>query len=1062
MTKKAAAGASMVREERGAMSHDAGGKGTNAAADLSIEESYGCVRALGEFMATHGFATMLSLCFVFAFASLFPQIYGLYGTDGLSPFETQLSNFGGTSELLLDQGPVEAAMKWKTWSVIKHMPSLLWFSPYLGIPPDIMAAGLCILGILAAVLSTLQGGCGCMLLVAWISYLSIYQIDQVFLSFQWDILLLEVGFLGILYSPFAFSPSKIGYHCKRVMQPDQRTTATYRKPSDYTSSKLWEGYVNTGFFLPVQWLLRFALVKLMVMSGAVKLQAHCPTWNQLSATEYHFATQCIPTPAAWYLAQIPPSMHSLFTAAMFVIELPAPLLLLSPFATPLRIGAILQILLQMAIIVSGNYNFFNILTIILAVACWRSTPKLSPRDAGNTLDTRQLEHKGVVHSLSMFLHALDSNVMFNRLLSIASFGFLSVATYKMFRWVPFGDGSLPLYWWQFYGWKLSWDPSFDINRQLDIVLPHVVSFITLMVLISFLFYVSQACGIHSCRRHNSTKRRFSQGIRIFWGFLLGGIYLGAATGHIYTLRQPTLLKRAPSVVKKSLQGSFNWHISSGYGLFRRMTGVAHQPKDVSKAGTSMESRWEEYLRLSNAPTDTRLSGSNPWYDIWNEPVSIVARPEVEISGSNDGITWSALPFYYKPQWTRESPPWVIPHQPRVDWQMWFAALGSYQSAPWLIHLALKVLQGSPDVIRLLSHPNEERANFKWPFGWENRTTTLGNAEITSAFPKPPRSIKADKFIYDFTRIDSELTPWNRRLPPVTCISEQEVVCGMNNETLRFLNGTKDQRWWARSKEGNYLPRVTESALLDATSQLNWRRILPAERLEIQLRRYTCNCLPWQTASKNLFKSVIAAHSADNGPATIQKTLLFWKTLGWDPLVDLLPPVDWSLGMGLEASSQIRSWNWGTSIGSSQASWVAFFQTAGTGAIQYFLNIRLFGLKQSSVNLYSVQCIEKAAVAAGKALCQLQKFGQLLLYPGNADVHVTTSLSMSQATWLEKSESYFSGALSALGFMLLLPFVALMHVSHAVSNYVAALSFPFLPVAVAAFSGIACLFVFSKP
>jgi hypothetical protein len=46
-------------------------------------------------------------------------------------------------------------------------------------------------------------------------------------------------------------------------------------------------------------------------------------------------------------------------------------------------------------------------------------------------------------------------------------------------------------------------------------------------------------------------------------------------------------------------------------------------------------------------------------------------------------------------------PWTIPHQPRLDWQMWFAALGDFQQNPWFVSLMLRLLEGSPPVLALL-------------------------------------------------------------------------------------------------------------------------------------------------------------------------------------------------------------------------------------------------------------------------------------------------------------------------------------------------------------------------
>ena len=43
---------------------------------------------------------------------------------------------------------------------------------------------------------------------------------------------------------------------------------------------------------------------------------------------------------------------------------------------------------------------------------------------------------------------------------------------------------------------------------------------------------------------------------------------------------------------------------------------------------------------------------------------------------------------------------LAPHQPRLDWQMWFAALGTYQQNPWYIHLIYKLLKGEKEVLQL--------------------------------------------------------------------------------------------------------------------------------------------------------------------------------------------------------------------------------------------------------------------------------------------------------------------------------------------------------------------------
>ena len=59
-------------------------------------------------------------------------------------------------------------------------------------------------------------------------------------------------------------------------------------------------------------------------------------------------------------------------------------------------------------------------------------------------------------------------------------------------------------------------------------------------------------------------------------------------------------------------------------------------------------------------------------------------------------------FKFKAGDPRRAPRWVEPFQPRLDWQMWFAALGDYRSSPWFSQLMLRLLQGSPPVLGLLS------------------------------------------------------------------------------------------------------------------------------------------------------------------------------------------------------------------------------------------------------------------------------------------------------------------------------------------------------------------------
>lgn len=127
-------------------------------------------------------------------------------------------------------------------------------------------------------------------------------------------------------------------------------------------------------------------------------------------------------------------------------------------------------------------------------------------------------------------------------------------------------------------------------------------------------------------------------------------------------------------------------------------------------------------------------------------VMTTTRPEIVIEGSNDGVTWLPYEFKYKPGDLTHRPAWVAPHQPRLDWQMWFAALGDYRSDPWIVRFMVRLLQGSPEVLQLLDR---------------------------NPFPgAPPRYIRAMLYQYRFT------TPAERK-------------------------STGD--WWSRELKGVYVP-----------------------------------------------------------------------------------------------------------------------------------------------------------------------------------------------------------------------------------------------------------------
>ncbi len=85
-------------------------------------------------------------------------------------------------------------------------------------------------------------------------------------------------------------------------------------------------------------------------------------------------------------------------------------------------------------------------------------------------------------------------------------------------------------------------------------------------------------------------------------------------------------------------------------------------------------------------------------------VMTTTRPEIVIEGSNDQTNWIEYSFRYKPGELHRGLPLVAPYQPRLDWQMWFAALGNIQENNWVGNLMYRLLLGEPSVPGLLDPP----------------------------------------------------------------------------------------------------------------------------------------------------------------------------------------------------------------------------------------------------------------------------------------------------------------------------------------------------------------------
>src|SRR5262249_27254887 len=186
----------------------------------------------------------------------------------------------------------------------------------------------------------------------FVFYLSLSIAGQVFLNFQWDVLLLETGFLSIFLAPWRLWPLELLW---------------------------WTGSATPVVVSPVPraglFLLKFLLFKLMLMSGVVKLTSgdtswgwlnHSFHWGALTALDYHYWSQPLPTVFAWWADKSAEWFKHFSVAFCLAVEIIAPLFIWAPRRLRL-IAAGLMIFLQIIIALTGNYCFFNLLTVALCL-----------------------------------------------------------------------------------------------------------------------------------------------------------------------------------------------------------------------------------------------------------------------------------------------------------------------------------------------------------------------------------------------------------------------------------------------------------------------------------------------------------------------------------------------------------------------------------------------------------------------------------------------------------------------------------------------------------------------
>jgi len=459
------------------------------------------------------FLRLFALIHFAAFASFGVQALGLIGSGGILP----LADYVG------------AAHRYFGARGFLEIPFLFWW-----VNSDRSIEIVVVLGLVASLVLLTGRLPRLTLATLYVLYLSVLYAGQRFMTYQWDILLVETTALAL------FLP----------------------------------GNATIGI-----WLLRWLLFRFMFLSGAVKLLSGDPTWANLTALDYHYETQPLPTLLAWYAHLLPEAFNKGCVVMIFVIELLVPFLIFGPrIARFIAAGAFL--LLEFLIVLTGNYNFFNLLTMLLCLSL---------------LDDRALA----------------------RCLPRALYERLALPPPRL-------PGIKP------------------VTSKVAAVAGAMLIAIGMVQLV--------------------------------------GMFRGEISGPVADV----------------LRAVEPFRLVNTYGLFAVMT---------------------------------------------------TERIEIAVEGSNDGRTWIPYEFKYKPGDLKRAPGWMIPHQPRLDWQMWFAALGSAEENPWFDRFLTCLLQGSPAVTALLANnpfpdhpPRYVRAlTFRYHFSDAATRTATGQwwtRELTGMYTPP--------------------------------------------------------------------------------------------------------------------------------------------------------------------------------------------------------------------------------------------------------------------------------------------------------------------------------------
>lgn len=265
------------------------------------------------FLSRWLFLRGLALVFAIAFLSYGSQIDGLIGSRGVLPIAEFVERVRSVSP---DTGFLE-------------LPTFCWWSA-----SDATLRLQCGAGVLLSIALFVGLAPRACLVLLWALYLSLATAGQVFLSFQWDVLLLETAIFAIPFAPATWLPG----------------LSREKPPSP------------AALFL-VRWLL----FRLMFASALTKITYGDESWHDGTAIAYHYWTQPLPTVFGWWANQLPAWFHRASCVVMYGIELGLPFLAF--FGRGPRIVAFAGlVLLQALIALTGNYGFFNLLSVVLCVS----------------------------------------------------------------------------------------------------------------------------------------------------------------------------------------------------------------------------------------------------------------------------------------------------------------------------------------------------------------------------------------------------------------------------------------------------------------------------------------------------------------------------------------------------------------------------------------------------------------------------------------------------------------------------------------------------------------------